>query len=104
MNLDLNDVPKLVNDFWQYKHPSVLLDSCTFINDEYTSSNKWGEIAIYLCKDLTKTKLSYVALAKHEGSLTARELDQNEINFLIDGTLPEQPDHLIKNVDDEPIT
>jgi len=104
MKLNLNDVPKLINDFWQYKNPGILLDSCAFLNDEHESSDQWGEIAVYLCKDFTETRLLYIALAKYQGSLTARELDQNEINFLIDGILPEQPDHLIKNVDNESIT
>ena len=91
------EVPTIVMQFWDYKNPGVEMSNIRVLNKDFDDSDKWGDILVYKCED-KDGKALYVGLQPNDTGIMTRELDENEINFLLFGTIPPDPNENTKSI------
>ena len=85
MKLEQEEIPKLVQSFWKAEFPEYTLENCYLLNENKEDSDKWGA-AVYKCE--SKEKSMYVAVHLIKDQFFARKLTEDEINYLLFGTIP----------------
>ena len=80
-----NELPKIIENLWNYKRPDKKLEKWSYINDQYKDSNDWGS-AVWLLEAKDTEKL--YAVLSPEG--LAREASEEEIYFLTTGKIPQK--------------
>ena len=85
MKLEQEEIPKLVQSFWKAEFPESALEDCYFLNKDNQDSDNWGA-AVYKCE--SKENSMYVAVHLIRDQFFARKLTEDEINYLLFGTIP----------------
>ena len=93
------EIPKLVTDFWSHKHPDYLMSRCECLNEKHPDAEKWENIAVFKCDAEEISESLYIVLTMSETQITVRELEEDEKEYLLHGTLP-----AIQDENDQPIT
>jgi len=85
MKIDQKDIPQIVKSFWKAEFPEDELKDCFFLNKDKDNSNEWGAL-VFECKS-EKNKI-YIAVHTIKEQHFARKLTEDEINYLLFGTIP----------------